>query len=520
MAIALPSSILVGGRFPTDDKYWVASYSNLNDGEIYEGMPRWTKDTGDLYILQQDSSWQKLSDNAVTITVNSVIEGNVASVTNSGTPQDVLLDFVLPKGENGEAATLNITSIEISPDSNFYIFNDGDQYNASYRLFIPAGPQGEQGPSFTIDAFGTFAEREIYDGKDENFNYLVDEPGNINDGKYYRKLSLDDGDWSTGTPFKGTRGDSIWIAYADTYDGIGKTFTPDSNKRFISFIGALTQPALSAFTTWLPITSNPSGFVTIQELHDELAAYTLEDLSNVDTTGVVDGQTLIYRGSDGLWIPGEGSGGGAVDSVNGQTGVVVLNQDNIGDGTTYKRYSQTEKTKLAAITGTNTGDETVTTIGTLINGATTKSTPVDADQIGLMDSAASNILKKLSWANIKATLKSYFDTLYNPTEVYGTITYSSSISIDFNTTATTQIISATGNLTITGTTNRAQGKSKRLRITNTTGSPINLSYPSWVTYGLVPSSIGPNKTLIITLDCISSTQTTEAGVDAGFATNN
>lgn len=63
-------------------------------------------------------------------------------------------------------------------------------------------------------------------------------------------------------------------------------------------------------------------------------------------------------------------------------------------------------------TGTNTGDETVTTIGSLINGATGKTTPVDADYVGLMDSAASNVLKKLSWANIKATLKTYFDTLY------------------------------------------------------------------------------------------------------------
>jgi len=66
------------------------------------------------------------------------------------------------------------------------------------------------------------------------------------------------------------------------------------------------------------------------------------------------------------------------------------------------------------LSGTNTGDETTTTIGSLINGATSKTTPVDADYLGLMDSAASNILKKLSWSNLKATLKTYFDTLYAP----------------------------------------------------------------------------------------------------------
>ena len=40
---------------------------------------------------------------------------------------------------------------------------------------------------------------------------------------------------------------------------------------------------------------------------------------------------------------------GAVVSVNGKDGDVVLTQDDIGDGTTYKRYSQTEKTKLSGI---------------------------------------------------------------------------------------------------------------------------------------------------------------------------
>ena len=43
------------------------------------------------------------------------------------------------------------------------------------------------------------------------------------------------------------------------------------------------------------------------------------------------------------------TGGGAVDSVNTQTGDVVLNQDDILDGTTYKQYSLTEKNKLAGI---------------------------------------------------------------------------------------------------------------------------------------------------------------------------
>lgn len=48
----------------------------------------------------------------------------------------------------------------------------------------------------------------------------------------------------------------------------------------------------------------------------------------------------------------------------------------------------------------------------ILNTQTAKTTPVDADLIPLSDSASSFGLKKLSWANLKATLKTYFDTLY------------------------------------------------------------------------------------------------------------
>jgi hypothetical protein len=57
--------------------------------------------------------------------------------------------------------------------------------------------------------------------------------------------------------------------------------------------------------------------------------------------------------------------------------------------------------------GASGGDIAATT-----HAATSKATPVDADELPLVDSAASWGLKKLTWANLKATLKSYFDTVY------------------------------------------------------------------------------------------------------------
>lgn len=46
-----------------------------------------------------------------------------------------------------------------------------------------------------------------------------------------------------------------------------------------------------------------------------------------------------------------------------------------------------------------------------VHAAPSKATPVDADEIGIWDSIT-GLLRKLTWANLKATLKTYFDTLY------------------------------------------------------------------------------------------------------------
>lgn len=58
-------------------------------------------------------------------------------------------------------------------------------------------------------------------------------------------------------------------------------------------------------------------------------------------------------------------------------------------------------------------------LGPMIHGKTGKTTPADADELPLSDSEATNALKKLTWANLKVTLKTYFDGIYstfNPAE--------------------------------------------------------------------------------------------------------
>lgn len=115
-------------------------------------------------------------------------------------------------------------------------------------------------------------------------------------------------------------------------------------------------------------------------------------------------------------------------SVAGKTGAVTLDAADIAETAGLKILTAAERTKLSNTSGTNTGDETTTTAGALINGATGKTTPVDADFLGIMDSAASNVLKKLSWANLKATLKTYFDTLYQAAGTYLTPSSSSTLT--------------------------------------------------------------------------------------------
>ncbi len=128
-----------------------------------------------------------------------------------------------------------------------------------------------------------------------------------------------------------------------------------------------------------------------------------------------DGDVLVWVDANSRFEPQPQSSGGGenlnatlvIGNTTGGEDIEVSAGDKIivDDATASKPLATGASKEI--ITSTDAIE------GSFINSLTGKTTPVDTDFAGLMDSADSNKLKKLSWANIKATLKAYFDTLYS-----------------------------------------------------------------------------------------------------------
>jgi hypothetical protein len=103
--------------------------------------------------------------------------------------------------------------------------------------------------------------------------------------------------------------------------------------------------------------------------------------------------------------------------------------------------------------------------------ATSKTTPIDADEVPIVDSASSFSLKKLTWGNLKATLKAYFDGIY--------ANLSSPALIGTPTAPTA--VAGTNNTQI-ATTAYVDGKMVlRTSVATTSGTSIDFTgIPSWV----------------------------------------
>ena len=109
------------------------------------------------------------------------------------------------------------------------------------------------------------------------------------------------------------------------------------------------------------------------------------------------------------------------EKLGGQTGAYYAPNSHVGTGGTSHAdavaggasgfVTGTQIAKLNSIEAsadvTDAGN-----VGGVAHAATGKTSPVDDDSFPITDSAASNVLKKVTFANLKAFLKNYFDGLY------------------------------------------------------------------------------------------------------------
>ena len=166
-----------------------------------------------------------------------------------------------------------------------------------------------------------------------------------------------------------------------------------------------------------------------------------------DTDALPEGSTNLYFTTARVLatvITGFASGAGVVAStdtllqaLNKIVGNIALKQDALGftpedvankdTDSTFAANSDTKYPSQKAVktavdakatgtgtaNGTNTGDETVPRLATLLHSATLDTSPQDADEIFSYD-VGLGLLLRTTWTNVKAFLNTYFATIFEP----------------------------------------------------------------------------------------------------------
>jgi len=165
--------------------------------------------------------------------------------------------------------------------------------------------------------------------------------------------------------------------------------TGSQGQRLKVDLAQATSDLLSAETIGLvteTINNNQEGFITTSGL-----------VRNINTTGSLQGET---------WVDGD---------------IIYLSPTTAGNLTKVKPVAPNHLVIIGYVIHAHIKQGSIFVkvdngyeLDELHNVDTSesKSTPIDADSLLLQDTADNNIWKKLTWENLKATLKTYFDGIY------------------------------------------------------------------------------------------------------------
>ncbi len=130
-------------------------------------------------------------------------------------------------------------------------------------------------------------------------------------------------------------------------------------------------------------------------------------------TGILSNQTDLQTALDGKVDENATITGATKTKITYDSkGLVTVGADattaDIAASTDKNYVTDAQLVVIGNTSGANSGNETASTIGSLLNGASA-ATPNDTDLVATVESS---VLKKITWTNVKAFFKTYFDTLY------------------------------------------------------------------------------------------------------------
>ena len=297
-----------------------------------------------------------------------------------------------PQGVQGPAGRhIADSGVVVDNAGNLQVtLSDGTVINAGYVVGPqgstgatgPAGPKGDtgatgatgpQGASYTVNGkSGTVQIYGLANTTQPGYDFEVDLSNKANKLTTARTISLT-GKVTGLTSFDGSGNVSITTALnsvttSDVSEGSSLYFTQARARAALSSASDSTISSLISYddvtgvikyrasTSYITEGSNLYFTNTRADARADvrIAASSINALADVDTvtTAPTNGQVLTWTGS--AWTPSSVSGVSGVASVNGKTGTVSLNTDDVSEGTTNLYYTTTRwDQRLAAKTTDN-----------------------------------------------------------------------------------------------------------------------------------------------------------------------
>ncbi len=137
------------------------------------------------------------------LTVGQVTTGSPGTdveVVNSGTTENAALDFIIPRGDQGPSGKLSVGQVTTgAANTDVVVTNTGTLENAIMNFTIPRGSkgnkgdegaQGNPGPALVVEVEGPFADRSLYDNEPKGFSFFATDQNSI-----YHRNSDTAGTW-------------------------------------------------------------------------------------------------------------------------------------------------------------------------------------------------------------------------------------------------------------------------------------------------------------------------------------